>query len=70
VSYEASGLNPFFASGMIVAPGSYNLTAGKEATHTAVDVPIMASGPGSDKVSHGKMDNTEIFVLMSDALGL
>lgn len=69
-TYEASGLNPIYASGMMTIPGSYNLTAAKEATHTAVDVPIMASGPGADKVSHGKMDNTEIFVLMSDALGL
>jgi alkaline phosphatase len=69
-SYEASGLNPIFASGMITTPGSYNLTAGKEATHTAVDVPVMASGPGADNVSRGKMDNTEIFDLMRNALGL
>jgi alkaline phosphatase len=69
-TYEAGGLNPIFASGMITNPGSYNLTAGKEATHTAVDVPIMASGPGAEEVSHGKMDNTEIFVLMKETLGL
>lgn len=69
-TYEAGGLNPIFAGGMITTPGSYNLTAGKEATHTAVDVPIMASGPGAEKVSQGKMDNTEIFVLMKEVLGL
>jgi hypothetical protein len=32
----------------------------EEATHTAVDVPVMASGPGAEKVSHGKIDNTRI----------
>jgi alkaline phosphatase len=71
-SYEAGSLKSFFASGTTKTPGPrYDfLTEMEEATHTAVDVPIMASGPGSDKVSHGKMDNTEIFVLMSDALGL
>lgn len=69
-TYEASGLNPIFASGMITTSGSYNLTAGKEATHTAVDVPIMASGSGAENVGHGRMDNTEIFDLMRNALGL
>jgi alkaline phosphatase len=42
----------------------------EEATHTAVDVPIMASGPGADNVSHGRMDNTEVFDLMRNVLGL
>lgn len=71
-SYEAGSLNPTFASGTTKTPGPrYDfITEMEEATHTAIDVPIMASGPGADKVSHGKMDNTEIFVLMSDALGL
>ncbi len=69
-TYEAGGVNPIFASGMITSPGSYNLTAGKEATHTAVDVPIMASGPGAENFGRGKMDNTDIFVLMRNALGL
>ena len=35
--------------------------------HTAVDVPIWAQGPGAEKVN-GRMDNTEIFGLMRDAI--
>lgn len=42
----------------------------EEATHTAVDVPIMASGPGSEKVSQGRLDNTDIFDIIKEALGL
>lgn len=68
-TYEASGVDPIFASGMITNPRSYNFTAGDEATHTAVDVPIMASGPGSEKVGHGKLDNTQIFSIMKEAFG-
>jgi alkaline phosphatase len=41
-----------------------------EATHTAVDVPIMATGPGAEKVSQGKLENTQIFEIMKEALGL
>ncbi|MDO8137197.1 MAG: alkaline phosphatase [Candidatus Brocadiales bacterium] len=37
--------------------------------HTAVDVPIWAQGPGSERVK-GKMDNTEVFELMWDAMAL
>lgn len=69
-TYEASGVDPIFASGMIANPRSYNLTAGDEATHTAVDVPIMATGPCAEKVSQGKLDNTQIFEIMKEALGL
>jgi alkaline phosphatase len=41
----------------------------EEATHTAVDVPIMASGPGAEKVSKGVIDNTRIFEIMKEAFG-
>ncbi len=70
--YEAGGLKPIFASGTTKTPGPrYDfITEMEEATHTAVDVPIMASGPEAEKVSQGKMDNTEIFVLMKKVLGL
>jgi len=42
----------------------------EEATHTAVDVPVMASGPGAEKVSCGKLDNTQIFEIMREVLAL
>ena len=71
-SYEAGGLNPYFASGIARTSGPrYDfLTEMVEATHTAVDVPIMASGPGAGKVSQGRMDNTGVFVLIKKVLGL
>ncbi|HWQ20756.1 MAG TPA: alkaline phosphatase [Methanotrichaceae archaeon] len=67
-----AGMVPVFGSGLAEAHAErYNLTAtGKEATHTAVDVPIMAMGPGADRVTHGMIDNTEIFDISRGALGL
>jgi alkaline phosphatase len=38
-------------------------------THTADDGIVTASGPGADKV-HGFMENTEVFRVMVDSLGL
>ncbi|MBT9141609.1 MAG: Alkaline phosphatase 4 [Dehalococcoidia bacterium] len=35
--------------------------------HTAVDVPIMATGPGAERVS-GRMDNTDVFEVMRKAM--
>src|SRR5215470_1484226 len=37
--------------------------------HSGEDVVLTAMGPGSDRV-HGQMDNTEVFRLMAEALGL
>jgi len=37
--------------------------------HSGEDVILTASGPGSERV-HGSMDNTEVFRVMVDALGL
>jgi alkaline phosphatase len=37
--------------------------------HSGEDVILTATGPGSDRV-HGSMDNTEVFRVMADALGL
>lgn len=70
-SYEAGGINPVFASGTTRTPGPrYDfITEMEEATHTAVEVPIMASGPGAEKVSKGIIDNTRIFGIMKEALG-
>lgn len=70
--YEGGLLDPIFASGTVRTAGPrYDfITETDEATHTAVDVPIMASGPGAEKVSHGKIDNTRIFEIMKEALSL
>lgn len=35
--------------------------------HTAVDVPLMATGPGAEMVS-GRMDNTDVFQVMEKAM--
>ena len=37
--------------------------------HSGEDVVLTASGPGSERV-HGSMDNTEVFRVIADALGL
>ena len=37
--------------------------------HSGEDVILTATGPGSERV-HGSMDNTEVFRVMVDALGL
>jgi alkaline phosphatase len=37
--------------------------------HSGEDVILTATGPGSDRV-HGQMDNTDVFRVMADALGL
>ncbi|MBN1235365.1 MAG: alkaline phosphatase [Methanotrichaceae archaeon] len=69
--YEEGSIDPIFASGTARTSGPrYDfITEMDEATHTAVDVPVMASGPGAEKVSHGKLDNTQIFEIMKEALG-
>ena len=62
---------PVFASGLSKSPGpGYNLTSTGMSTHTAVDVPLMASGPGAERFSRGRIDNTEIFYLMKEGMGL
>jgi alkaline phosphatase len=37
--------------------------------HSGEDVILTGTGPGSDKI-HGSMDNTDVFRIMADALGL
>jgi len=70
--YESGAIDPIFASGTArtIGPRYDFITEMEEATHTAVDVPIMATGPGAQKVSQGKLDNTQIFEIMKEALGL
>lgn len=69
--YESGAIDPIFASGTarIMGPGYDFITEMEEATHTGVDVPVMASGPGAKKVSSGKLDNTQIFEIMKEAFG-
>lgn len=70
-TYEGGGVRPVFGSGTAKTKGPrYDfITEMEEATHTAVDVPIRASGPGAEGV-RGRMDNTEVFWVMKEALGL
>jgi alkaline phosphatase len=37
--------------------------------HSGEDVILTAIGPGSERV-HGQLDNTEVFRIIADALGL
>jgi alkaline phosphatase len=37
--------------------------------HSGEDVILTATGPGSERI-HGSMDNTDVFRIMADALGL
>ncbi|MEN3037417.1 MAG: alkaline phosphatase [Candidatus Methanosuratincola petrocarbonis] len=41
----------------------------EEATHTGTDVTIRATGPGASSV-YGVMDNTQVFSVVKEALGL
>jgi len=71
VQYESGSIDPIFASGTTKTSGPrYDfITEMEEATHTAVDVPIMASGPGAEMICGGKIDNTQIFQIMKYAFG-
>ncbi|MCK1543064.1 alkaline phosphatase [Bradyrhizobium sp. 147] len=54
--------------GVVLRPGNLPAMIGAS-VHSGEDVILTAAGPGSDGV-RGSMDNTEIFRLMVDALGL
>jgi alkaline phosphatase len=57
-----------YAPGAVLRAG--NLSAMMNASvHSGEDVVLTAAGPGSDRV-HGQMDNTEVFRVMVEALGL
>ncbi|MBR0990848.1 alkaline phosphatase [Bradyrhizobium japonicum] len=54
--------------GAVLRPGNLSAMIGAS-VHSGEDVILTATGPGSDGV-RGSMDNTEVFHLMVDALGL
>jgi alkaline phosphatase len=54
--------------GVVLRPGNLPAMIGAS-VHSGEDVILTATGPGSDGV-HGSMDNTEVFRVMADALGL
>ncbi len=49
---EMSGI---FASGSELTKNETGLVFDESASHTAVDVPIMASGPGADRLGHERI---------------
>ncbi|MBH5402837.1 alkaline phosphatase [Bradyrhizobium sp. CNPSo 4010] len=54
--------------GAVLRPGNLSSLVGAS-VHSGEDVILTATGPGSERV-HGSMDNTEVFRVMADALGL
>jgi alkaline phosphatase len=54
--------------GAVLRPGNLSAMIGAS-VHSGEDVILTAAGPGSERV-HGSMDNTEVFRVMADALGL
>jgi alkaline phosphatase len=54
--------------GAVLRPGNLPAMVGAS-VHSGEDVILTATGPGSDRVK-GSMDNTEVFRVMVDALGL
>ena len=65
------GWAPNFGSGAYPVSDSYaDLNILEEASHTSVDVPLFASGPMAIEFSRGLVDNTEVFTLLKEAMGL
>ena len=54
--------------GAVLRPGNLPAMMGAS-VHSGEDVILTATGPGSERV-HGSMDNTEVFRVIADALGL
>ncbi|MCA6111765.1 alkaline phosphatase [Bradyrhizobium cenepequi] len=54
--------------GAVLRPGNLPAMIGAS-VHSGEDVILTAIGPGSERV-HGSMDNTEVFRVIADALGL
>lgn len=54
--------------GAVLRPGNLSALIGAS-VHSGEDVILTAAGPGSERV-HGSMDNTEVFRVMAEALGL
>ena len=56
------------APGAVLRPGNLPAAINSD-VHSGEDVVLTATGPGSERV-HGQMDNTEVFRVMVEALGL
>ncbi|MDE5458876.1 alkaline phosphatase [Bradyrhizobium sp. CSA112] len=54
--------------GAVLRPGNLPAMMGAS-VHSGEDVVLTATGPGSERI-HGSMDNTDVFRIMADALGL
>ncbi|MFH0300757.1 alkaline phosphatase, partial [Bradyrhizobium sp. 31Argb] len=54
--------------GAVLRPGNLPAMIGAS-VHSGEDVILTATGPGSERV-HGSMDNTDVFRVIADALGL
>jgi alkaline phosphatase len=54
--------------GAVLRPGNLPALVGAS-VHSGEDVILTAVGPGSERV-RGSMDNTEVFRVMAEALGL
>ncbi len=65
------GWAPNFGSGAYPVNDTYSdLNILEEASHTSPDVPIFATGPMAMEFSKGLIDNTEVFDLVKEAMGL
>ncbi len=70
-SEYTEGWAPNFGSGAYPVNGDYtHLTILEEASHTSVDVPLFATGPTAIEFSRGLVDNTKVFTLLKEAMGL
>ena len=56
------------APGAMLRLGNLPMTSNSD-VHSGEDVILTATGPGSDRV-RGQMDNTEVFRVIAEALGL
>jgi alkaline phosphatase len=63
-----AGMIPTYGSGLDITGGYGSIIPASEATHTAVDVPLFISGPKSDRICHGPIDNTQIYTAMRYAM--
>lgn len=69
-SSNHGNMSGIFASGSALTQNETGLVFDETASHTAVDVPIMASGPGADRFGHDRIDNTQVFGIMRDVAGI
>jgi len=68
--YDAPGATPTAAElpALAAKPGSLSALM-TSSVHSGEDVILTATGPGSERV-RGSMDNTDVFRVIADALGL